>query len=106
MNAADTIRCLLVEDVDGKPTMLIRQLPRQQFADGNVTIQVAYSSLNFKDSLACQGHRGIIRKLPHVPGIDLAGTVLESESDKFSVGDSVIVTGYDLGQGHWVVGHS
>lgn len=101
MNNADTIRCLLVEDVEGKPTMSIRHLPRQQFVDGNVTIQVAYSSLNFKDSLACQGHRGIIRKLPHVPGIDLAGTVLESKSDKFTVGELVIVTGYDLGQAHW-----
>lgn len=96
-----SIRCLLVEEIDSQPRITLRQLAREQFTDGNVTIEVAYSSLNFKDSLACQGHRGVVRNLPHVPGIDLAGTVIQSASPEIQVGERVLVTGYDLGQGHW-----
>lgn len=68
---------------------------------GDVTIQVAYSSLNYKDALAYQGHRGVVKQLPHIPGIDAAGTVIDSSSELYRVGDQVLVTGYDLGQGHW-----
>src|SRR3954471_5840159 len=68
---------------------------------GDVLIRVAYSSLNYKDALASQGHPGVVRTLPHVPGIDCAGTVEESMSPDYGPGDQVIVTGYDLGAGHW-----
>ncbi|MGI9429309.1 MAG: oxidoreductase [Bythopirellula sp.] len=68
---------------------------------GEVLIEVAYSSLNYKDALACQAHPGVVRKLPHVPGIDAAGTVVESSSSSFRAGDQVLVTGYDLGTTHW-----
>ncbi len=80
-----SIRCLLVEEVDSKPRLALRQLARNQFTDGDVTIEVAYSSLNFKDSLACQGHRGVVRKLPHIPGIDLAGTVVQVLVPRFKL---------------------
>lgn len=66
-----------------------------------VTIEVAYSSLNYKDALAYQAHRGVVKRLPHIPGIDAAGTVVDSQSPNFHVGDQVIVTGHDLGQGSW-----
>ncbi len=69
--------------------------------EGDVTIEVAYSSLNYKDALAYQGHRGVVKKLPHIPGIDAAGTVIDSSSEHYRSGDQVLVTGYDLGQGHW-----
>jgi len=68
---------------------------------GDVLIQVEYSSLNYKDALACQAHPGVVRKLPHVPGIDAAGKVVESSSADFHPGDEVLVTGYDLGTTHW-----
>ncbi len=68
---------------------------------GRVTIEVAYSSLNYKDALAYQAHRGVVKQLPHIPGIDAAGTVVDSDSADYSVGDQVIVTGSDLGQGSW-----
>jgi acrylyl-CoA reductase (NADPH) len=65
--------------------------------DGDVLINVKYSSLNYKDALSAIGNRGVTRKYPHTPGIDAAGVVVESLSEKFKVGDQVIVTGYDLG---------
>lgn len=64
---------------------------------GDVLINVKYSSLNFKDALSAIGNKGVTKKYPHTPGIDAAGIVVESENDKFSVGDKVIVTGYDFG---------
>ncbi len=64
---------------------------------GEVLIRVSYSSLNYKDALSASGNRGVTRNFPHTPGIDAAGTVAESSVADFSVGDEVIVTGYDLG---------
>jgi alcohol dehydrogenase len=65
--------------------------------DGEVLVRVHYSSLNYKDALSATGHKGVTKTYPHTPGIDAAGIVDESESDKFTTGDKVIVTGYDLG---------
>lgn len=64
---------------------------------GDVTIEVEYSSLNYKDALSATGNPGVTRQFPHTPGIDAAGKVIASNSDAFSVGDAVLVTGYDLG---------
>jgi len=63
----------------------------------DMLIKVSYSSLNFKDALSASGNKGVTRKYPHTPGIDAAGVVVSSISEKFKVGDEVIVTGYDLG---------
>ena len=68
---------------------------------GDVLIHVQYSSLNYKDALATQGHPGVVRTFPHVPGIDFAGAVVESASDAYLPGDKVLVTGYELGAGQW-----
>ncbi|MFK7779071.1 MAG: YhdH/YhfP family quinone oxidoreductase [Gimesia sp.] len=68
---------------------------------GCVTIRVIYSSINYKDALAATGHPGIVRNFPHVPGIDAAGLVVQSDSDQFTVGQSVIVTSYELGVERW-----
>ena len=65
--------------------------------DNDVTIEVRYSSLNYKDALSASGNRGVTRHFPHTPGIDAAGTVTASEDARFSVGDEVLATGYDLG---------
>ena len=66
---------------------------------GEVTIKVAYSSLNYKDGLACTGRGGVVRHYPHVPGVDAAGTVVASESADVAVGERVVITGYDFGVG-------
>ena len=64
---------------------------------GDVLIDVKYSSLNYKDALSATGNPGVTRNFPHTPGIDAAGTVLESATGDFSPGDEVIVIGFDLG---------
>ncbi len=79
----------------------LKELTLDDLPDGEVTVRVNYSSLNYKDALATQGQRGIVKRLPHIPGIDAAGKVQTSDSPLFTAGDSVIVSGYDLGQGHW-----
>ena len=65
--------------------------------EGEVLIKVEYSSLNFKDALSANGNRGVTKTYPHTPGIDAAGVVETDSSGRFQAGDSVIVTGYDLG---------
>lgn len=96
-----TIRCIFVEKQEGKAQPSIQSIDANRFPAGEVTIKIAYSSLNYKDVLATQGHRGVVKSLPHVPGIDLAGRVVASESPLYQPGDEVLVTGYELGQSHW-----
>ncbi|HQU41265.1 MAG: oxidoreductase [Planctomycetia bacterium 21-64-5] len=94
-------RCYLVTK-EGKETRgQLVERPLSDLPDGDVTVRVAYSSLNYKDALSATGHPGVTRKFPHVPGIDAAGTVVESRSPDWKRGDEVIVTGYDLGQNTW-----
>ncbi len=64
----------------------------------DVLIEVQYSSLNYKDALSATGNKGVTKQYPHIPGIDAAGTVAESTDSRFTEGDPVLVTGYDLGQ--------
>ena len=68
-----------------------------ELAEGSVSIEVCYSSVNYKDALSASGSKAVTREYPHVPGIDAAGTVLASTDSNFAVGDEVVVTGYDLG---------
>jgi putative YhdH/YhfP family quinone oxidoreductase len=86
---------------DGRVSATIESITKDDLPLGDVLIRVAYSSLNYKDALASQGHPGVVRSFPHVPGIDCAGTVVESTSDDYEDGDEVLVTGYDLGAGRW-----
>jgi acrylyl-CoA reductase (NADPH) len=65
--------------------------------EGDILINVKYSSLNYKDALSATGNKGVTRNYPHTPGIDAAGIVVHSMNDNFKIGDSVLVTGYDLG---------
>lgn len=75
----------------------IVNLPLESLPPGDVLIRVTFSSLNFKDALSATGNPGVTRKYPHVPGIDVAGTVVECTQGPFVAGDRVLVTGYDLG---------
>src|SRR4051812_8898065 len=89
------------KDGDGKVRSFIERLPPDALPTGEVLIRVAFSSLNYKDALASQGHPGVVRSFPHVPGVDCSGTIVESTSPEYRPGDQVIVTGYDLGAAHW-----
>lgn len=85
------------EEADGT---FSRHLVRRTTADlpaGDVLVRVAFSALNYKDALSASGHKGITRKFPHTPGIDAAGTVVESTVPEFQPGQAVIVTSFDLG---------
>jgi len=72
-----------------------------ELPEGDVLIRVQFSSLNYKDALAASGHPGIVKRFPHVPGIDVAGTVVASDAKEFIAGDQVLVTGYDGGATRW-----
>jgi acrylyl-CoA reductase (NADPH) len=85
----------------GQVTAAIEQVTLADLPPGDVVIDVDYSSINYKDALACRAQTGIVRKLPHVPGIDCAGRVQESSDARFRAGDPVLVTGYELGAPAW-----
>lgn len=85
----------------GAVSTSIEDVPRPSLVEGDIAVRVAWSSLNFKDALAASGNPAVAKKLPHVPGIDLAGEVIESQSDRFRVGDQVVAIGYELGVERW-----
>lgn len=101
-DVSDSCLCYLVRKT-GKSQIeaSLERRPLHELPAGDLLIRVAYSSLNYKDAMAATGHPGIVKSFPHVPGIDAAGTVVESSSSEFRVGDSVIVTGYELGAEQW-----
>ena len=91
-------RALVVSKTDEKT--YTREVTERRISDlpeGEVLIRVHFSSLNYKDGLSCIGNPGVTRNYPHTPGIDASGKVTESSDSRFKEGDSVIVTGYDLG---------
>ncbi|PKO88086.1 MAG: oxidoreductase [Betaproteobacteria bacterium HGW-Betaproteobacteria-12] len=95
-----SFRALLIEDRDGKVCSGFVRLDESQLDAGEVTIRVAYSSVNYKDALAATGKGKIIRRFPCVGGIDLAGTVIDSADSRFAPGDPVIATSFDIGVAH------
>jgi len=90
-------KAYLIEDNEGKFSGSIRELDAPSLSEGRVLIRVKYSSLNYKDALAASGAKGVVRSYPFVPGVDVAGEIIESSSSNFSIGDSVIATGYKMG---------
>jgi acrylyl-CoA reductase (NADPH) len=79
----------------------LKQVGEDQLPEGDVIVRVQYSGLNYKDGLAITGKGPVVRKFPMVPGIDLVGTVEQSENARFQVGDSVILNGWGVGETHW-----
>ena len=95
-------RALVAAEDEGEFRIAFRDLVVDDLPGGEVTVAVAYSSLNYKDGMALAGNKGrVMRSFPMVPGIDLAGTVEDSSSPDFQVGDSVLATGWGLGERHW-----
>ena len=99
---ADQFDCLLLESVDGKHiTHSIQTLENSRLPDGDVTVAVHYSTLNYKDGMIINGLGRLVREYPHVPGIDFCGQVEESLSPDYKPGDNVILTGWRVGERHW-----
>lgn len=92
---------LLLEPHDGETTAEIRQLDTAQLPEGDLLVKVDYSCLNYKDALAITGKGKIVKQWPMVPGIDLAGTIVRSDSEYYAEGDQVLVTGWGLGEQRW-----
>jgi acrylyl-CoA reductase (NADPH) len=94
-------RALMLREADGKVTASIEKVAESALPPGDVTVRVAYSTLNYKDGLILNGLGRLVRQYPHVPGIDFAGTVEHSESTQFRPGDQVILTGWRVGESQW-----
>lgn len=97
----DTFTAMIIDAVDGKPKSGFRSLTLGDLPDHDVLVEVAYSTVNYKDGLAISGKGRIARRTPMVGGIDLAGTVVESRSPNWKAGDRVIVNGYGLSETEW-----
>lgn len=95
------MQALILEQQDGKTLAAVQDIAESQLPQGNVTVDIAWSSLNYKDALAITGKGKIIRNFPMVPGIDFAGTVHASEDPRFHVGQQVLLTGWGVGENHW-----
>ncbi|MBU3035233.1 acryloyl-CoA reductase [Tritonibacter mobilis] len=94
---------VMTKDADsGKASAAIEELNEDQLPDGEVTVAVDYSTVNYKDGLCLSPKGGgLVRNYPHVPGIDFAGTVEASSDDRYKPGDKVVLTGWRVGEAHW-----
>lgn len=93
---------LIVEkDEDGKTHASVQQIGEDRLPEGEVTVAVEYSTLNYKDGLCIGPGGGLVRNYPHVPGIDFAGTVEASSDDRYKPGDAVVLTGWRVGEAYW-----
>ncbi|WP_046112515.1 acrylyl-CoA reductase (NADPH) [Aquincola tertiaricarbonis] len=94
-------RGLLIDKTDGQQATAVQQLNEADLPAGDVTVRVAWSTLNYKDALAITGRSPVVRRFPMVPGIDFAGTVEASADPAFAVGDAVVLNGWGVGEVHW-----
>ena len=94
----DQFKALIVDQEDENFTREVKTIDKSFLKHGDVTIQVDYSDLNFKDGMILKNGGRLVKEFPHIPGIDFAGKVLESENSKFKEGDEVILTGFRVGE--------
>ena len=95
-------KALVVEkNEDGKTSATVQELSLDQLPDGDVTVAVEYSTVNYKDGLCVGPGGGLVRNYPHVPGIDFAGTVEASDDARYKPGDKVVLTGWRVGEAYW-----
>jgi acrylyl-CoA reductase (NADPH) len=92
---------LVLRENDGKVSAAIERLSDNDLPEGDVTVRVEHSTLNYKDGMILNGIGRLVRKYPHVPGIDFAGTVEQSSSPEYKAGDRVILTGWRVGEVAW-----
>ncbi|HXM71115.1 MAG TPA: alcohol dehydrogenase catalytic domain-containing protein, partial [Thermoanaerobaculia bacterium] len=96
-----SFKAIWLEEEEGKVRASVKALEESALPPGEVTVRVEYSTLNYKDGLVLSGLGRLVRQYPHVPGIDLAGTVESSSSPKFAPGAKVILTGWRVGEAQW-----
>lgn len=89
------------KDDEGKTSAAVELISEDQLMDGNVTVAVEYSTVNYKDGLCVGPGGGLVRNYPHIPGIDFAGTVENSSDARYKVGDKVVLTGWRVGEAHF-----
>jgi acrylyl-CoA reductase (NADPH) len=94
-------RALVLHEEGGKVVPRLETVDEGRLPPGEVTVAVEYSTLNYKDGMILEGQGRLVRAYPHVPGIDFAGTVLSSDSPEFRPGDSVVLTGWRVGELQW-----
>src|SRR3954466_9686000 len=94
-------RALVLHEQGGRVTPRLETVDESKLPPGDVTVGVEYSTLNYKDGMILEGQGRLVRNYPHVPGIDFAGTVLQSRSPEFQPGDPVILTGWRVGEVQW-----
>ncbi len=94
-------RAILIDKDDAAYRAAVRQIDEAELPEGNVTIRVSHSTLNYKDGLAITNRVPVVRRFPMVPGIDLAGTVEESTHPDYRAGDLVLLNGWGVGETHW-----
>lgn len=92
---------VLIEKDEQGYRATVKEIDDSALPEGDVTIQVAYSTLNYKDALAITGKAPVVKQFPMIPGVDLAGQVESCETDKFSAGDWVLLNGFGVGEAHW-----
>lgn len=95
------MQALVLEQSEGRTTAIVRSLSPDALPAGEVTVDIDWSSLNYKDALAITGKGKIVRNFPMVPGIDFAGKVHHSEDPRFQTGQAVLLTGWGVGENHW-----
>ena len=92
-------KALIVEKgEDGATSASVQEIDEARLPDGDVTVAVEFSTVNYKDGLCVGPGGGLVRNYPHVPGIDLAGTVESSSDDRYKPGDKVVLTGWRVGE--------
>ncbi|WP_375597881.1 acryloyl-CoA reductase [Devosia sp. Naph2] len=97
-----SFRALLTEKAeDGTVSSAVQTLEDARLPEGDVTVDIEWAGLNYKDGLCLMGQGGLVRTYPHVAGIDFAGTVRESDDFRYRVGDQVVLTGWRVGEAHW-----
>jgi acrylyl-CoA reductase (NADPH) len=95
------MKAILINKDDNGYNAALSDVDENDLPEGDVTVQVDYSTLNYKDSLAITGSSPVVRNFPMVPGIDLAGTVTDSSNADYSAGDKVVLNGWGVGEVHW-----
>jgi len=97
-----TFKAFMIDKAeDGAVTHKIEEIGEDRLPEGEVTVAIDYSTLNYKDAMCLLGQGGLVRNYPHVPGIDFAGTVEVSGDDRYRPGDKVILTGWRVGEARW-----
>lgn len=95
------IKAVILEQQEKKTIPTVKQIEESMLPEGNVTVDVEWSGINYKDAMAVTGTGKIIRQFPMVPGIDFAGKVSQSDDPRYQLGQEVILTGWGVGETHW-----